>query len=235
MLRIGERIYELVQSQSGFRVILDPSETDDFWQQRWLFDAHYVPAAGDPGPPAGALWEYQRILINPLWLSISHWHDLTTYHPVDHGVNGFYPFAASLENLLQSRASHDEDNRIIYPDEFRVLRREGYLFHCEFEGAVNSQKEEPSGEQDEKSAEPAAAEFQLRDEIPFTDVTVRVPINSTDPLAAARAIAARELGLTSIGRSHLRPYNPTPRRHFRTLGTDKHTVLLETPWRDQSS
>ena len=220
MLRIGERIYELVQAQSGFRVILDPSESDDFWQQRWLFDAHYVPAANDPGPPADVLWEYQRVLINPLWLTISHWHDLTTYHPVDHEVNGFYPMAANLENLLQGRASRDEGNRIIYPDEFRVVRREGYLFHCEFDGAIDPQKQESSAEKDENEAEPEADEFQLRDEIPFTDVTVRVPINSTDPLATARAIAARELGLTSIGRNHIHPYDPTPRRHFRSLGTD---------------
>lgn len=146
-------------------------------------------------------------------------------HPTDHGPGGFYPYAFSLENLLAERQGGPSGNvRTVYPGEFSILRREGYLFHCEFAGEID-----PEGE--ERNDDTEREELTLRDAIPFASVTVRVPINSSDPVAAARALAARELHLTETRRACLRPYDPKTKFHSRTLGTDRHSVLLETPWR----
>lgn len=224
MLQIGERTYDLVRNQSGFHLILDPGETSDFWQQRWSFDAHYIPSDTDPGPPPEAPWEYLRLSIQPLWLNLKDWRDLTTYNPTDYNVGGFYPASVTLENLLIS--SHLQgSNRPIDPGEFLIIQRNGYLFTCEFEGEIDL--ETPEGTKEEH--------LQLRDEIPFATITVRVPINSADPVTAARAIAARELTFAEIARTHLTPYDSATAIRSRTLGRDKHNVLLETPWRSQAS
>ncbi len=217
MLQIGPRSYDLVRGQSGFHLILDPSETSDFWQQRWLFHAHYVPNEADPGPASlPAPWEYLHLMINPLWLSLTDWRDLTTYNPTDHDVGGFYPCSATLSNLIGTQRDGGET---IDPGEFRIIRRQGYLFTCEFEGEIDSETPEETGEE----------HLQLRDEIPFASITVRVPINSADPVTAARATAARALGLTEVARTHLTPYQPQEGRHYRTLGRDNITSYWKLP------
>ena len=222
MLQIGERCYQLVRAQSGFHVTVDATETG-MWRQTWRFDAHYVPADVDPGPRPEAGREYWRLAINPMNLAVADWRQLAEYNAREDGGEGFHPFSASLENLLHEW-NDDKGVRTIFPGEFRVLRRDGYLFACEFDGEIKAAVSD---------AEAIVGEFGLLEEVPFATVTVRVPINAADPVASARAIAAREIGLTSIGRTHVQPYDPARKRHSRFLGTDKHSVLLETPWRSE--
>ena len=71
---------------------------------------------------------------------------------------------------------------------------------------------------------------RMVEEIPFATARVAVPLNAGDPLATARAIAAREIGLTQFARSSVDLYDPG-RKVWNPTRAGKHMVLLETPWR----
>lgn len=51
-------------------------------------------------------------------------------------------------------------------------------------------------------------------------------------LGVRRPSAVREIGLNETARVHQVPFDPTRKQHLRILGTDKHQVTLETPWRN---
>src|SRR5207302_5253565 len=188
---------------------IDPGMTD-FQRQMWRFDAHYVPADSDTGACPGVELEYWQLAINPMQLVIGDWRQLTDIKQSDDLDSSFYPFGGNFENLLTYRRNGIKGVHTVFIEEFRVLRREGYLFNCEFTGEIEAAAEDET--------EALAGEFRMLDEIPFASVTVRVPINATDPLASARAIAAREIGLAGVALADVRPYDPTRKFHSRSLG-----------------
>jgi hypothetical protein len=51
-------------------------------------------------------------------------------------------------------------------------------------------------------------DFRLLMEIPFMSVHISVPVNASDPLAAGRAIAAKEIGLKDGARTFVEPFDP---------------------------
>jgi hypothetical protein len=105
------------------------------------------------------------------------------------------------------------------------VRRDGYLFTCEFDGEITPTKEDM-----EKDPGAVPVEFRMMEEIPFATVTVAVPLNAADPLSAARGIAEREIGLKEVARSRVSLFDPT-RKVWKPEKSGKHTVTLETPWR----
>ncbi|HEY3663365.1 MAG TPA: hypothetical protein VGL24_09465, partial [Chthoniobacterales bacterium] len=192
MLTLGSRSFRLVRPQSGFHVTLGDRQDLAVGDQWWRFEAHYVPADDDRGPGPVDTWEYWRLMISPMLFQTNDWRLLTEYaisEPAD------FPFpAGSAENLLGGGGSR-ADALMLRPGELRVLRRDGFLFTCEFEGEIDL----PAGH--EGGEEPV--EFRLLDEIPFAGVSVHVPVNSADPVKAARALAAREIGLGETARFHV--------------------------------
>lgn len=218
MMTLGSRTYSLVRAQCGLRVSLSVNPRYPHERQSWTVEAHYVPDDDDAGPGPGEAWEYWRMGIQPLgFYTTTDWRELVGLSRDDERLD---PLLGSAENLL-ARWHGREDVRGIHTGEFRVLRREGFLFTCEWDGEFGAQTvregEEPGA---------GALEFTLRDELPLREVRVEVPVNAADPLSAAKAIAARELGLTQWGRSHVELYDPA-RKVWKPQYSGKHTVLLE--------
>ena len=214
MLQIGSRSYRLVRAQSGLHVRLDPTEPG-MREQEWRLDAHFVPADEDTGGELEAGWEYWRLHVNPFSrFRVEDWRELARGSFCEDEEIFFF---VDLENLME-RGLRTVEERGVRIGDFRITRREGYLFTCEMEGTV-------AGETDGAAEE----EFRMEAEIPFATVWVQVPLNAGDPVAAARAIAARELKLGSVARHALRRYDPERAGGYpRTNG--KHSVTLETPW-----
>lgn len=224
MLQIGSRTYQLVRSQSGLHVRLDPS-TGGLWQQVWRFEAHFVPADEDAGPALDGSWEYWRLSVNPMgFYRTTDWRDLAQFVFAEDSVADQVTFNGNIENLIHLGVGSNE-LRDVFTGDFRFIRREGYLFTCEFDGEISAGKDD--------DAESVTGEFRMMVEIPFVEATVAVPLNAGDVLATAKGIAAREIGLHEMARTLVRPYDPkawVPRSASR--GT--HHVTLETPWRVQS-
>jgi len=226
MLRIGQRSYQLIRAHSGFHVTVKHGDLQ-LGKHEWRFDAHYVPSDGDPGAGPTAEREYWQLRIHPMNFQTADWRQLVDYAVNEDNRLDFYPCSAHIENLLSFHRA-TKNVRSVFVGDFRILRREGYLFTCEFDGEIRA------GSTDDPEAEEVAGEFRLLDEIPFATASVQVPINAADPVATARAIAARELVLTETARTHLRPYDAARVIPWRSLGTDKHSVMLETPWHGET-
>jgi hypothetical protein len=217
MLRIGHRSYELVRPVSHFHVTIG-GRRREATDQQWMLDAHYVPSAEDHGRENGD-WEYLRLTIHPFGFKVSDWRELAKFGVdlQEDGVPDPVLFHTNMENLL---AHHGERRRekchAVGPGMFKARASGGYLFTCEFDGAF----EDDEGEK----------EFTLLDEIPFGSVTVHPAINVKDPVAAGRAIAAREIKLTEFEGSHVTP--PDWRRGEKADAPldSYHHVTLRTPW-----
>lgn len=178
-----------------------------------------MPDDADPGPEEYWQWEHWRLVINPMaGFKLKDWRELAAGSILEEDDNLlFWPV---LENLLADTGA--EADRAARIGDFAVRRRDGYSFTCEIDGDVECGKDE--------AGEAIREDWQLLDEFPFVSAEVGVPLNAADAVATARAIAAREIGLTEAVRTTLRPYNPeawTPK--YESKG--RHTVTLETPWR----
>ncbi len=218
MLTFGARSYRLVTPQSGFHVTLGEPSDLVVGHQWWTFDAQYVPEDGDAGPPPGEVGEHWQLTLAPMNFETQDWQRLIDY--VIDDDQPLHPFPQFATNLLDSRGS----SRQMYPGDFKIVRREGYFFHCEFEGEIVR----PAAE---SGAPEHVDEFTLRDAFPFRRVTVHLPVNSPDPVKAARAIAARDLALLeTTERTTVSPYDPARGRIPRVLGPGRHSVTLEPPW-----
>ncbi|MEO6787222.1 MAG: hypothetical protein ABI318_13910 [Chthoniobacteraceae bacterium] len=223
MLQIGSRIYQPVLTPSGFHVSLDPVE-QGLWRHVWRLDAHFVPADEDYGSGADAHWEYWRFFVNPLGsFTTRDWRELVRDTFLENEAGHRELCLASLENLINPYYTGKQEMEVLL-GELRVIRRDGYLFTVEADGEVERGKDH-----DERVP---YGDFRLRAEIPFASVTVEVPLNAGDPLAAAKAIAAREIQLTEFGRTDVLLYDPAIRRTWRPERSGKHTVTLEVPWRE---
>jgi hypothetical protein len=215
MLQLGQRFYELVRGQGGFHLTIEPQKHPRS-KQRWMFDAHYVPAERGPGRDDGE-WEYLRLTIHPFDFAVSDWRELGNFGLETQGEEGADPilFHTTIENLLAEES--EGACRRVDPGTFRARRGEGYLFHCEFKGVM-----ERDG---------AEEELSLRDEIAFTEVMLRVPINAADPVVAARAIAASEVGPKEIDGGHVLRHDWRREKDDEAPLDNSHLVVLRTPWR----
>ena len=223
MLQIGTRSYQLVRGQSGLHVSLDPNEREPWQQQVWRFDAHFVPGDEDCGPELDQPpWEYWQLTINPMaFFRIADWRELARGSFMEGEGADRFLFMPNVENLIGPGGGRNPVRDVSF-DDFRIVIRDGWLFTCELEGEIAAAKED--------EAATVAGAFRLVEEIPFATARVAVPLNAGDPLATARAIAAREIGLMQIARSSVDLYDPG-RKVWNPTRSGKHMVLLETPWR----
>ena len=185
MLRIGQRQYELVRSQSGFFVELFPPDLLKRTQE-WRLDAHYVPADGS-APRDDNKWEYLRLTIHSEKYHLDNWRNLTGLG-LDNDDDDWFG-SAGLENLLAGRFKHEED--VVIPGRLDLTMAGEYLFHCTFDGTLRR-----DGAEEE--------DLEFEDDIPFAGVSVGVPINSADPVATALALA----GGRGAGRNFRQPHDP---------------------------
>jgi len=224
MLRIGPRIYELVRNQSGLHVSLDPHAAPHERQQ-WRIEAHWVPAAEDPGAEwdaeSGLDWEYGRLSVNPIMgFEISHWHELDKATLLDADSEVPNLCFATWQNLIHLGTGQN-DVQDVTLGSLRVIQRDGCLLTLEIDGEFA----------------PAAdsslhGDFSAMIELPFATLTVAVPINAADPLATAQGIAKRELGLDHFGRHRIRLFDPERPTSLKPHRNGKHSVSLETAWRE---
>ena len=214
MMRLGDRHYELVRSQSGFSVSLRSAQAAR-GPQAWQLDLHFVPAENNPQPRK--LWEteYLELCFQPFRFQTADWRELSGFGPgpeLDPIL-----FNITLGNLLDGGDSCQRSS--VFPDEISVKYLGGFRFRCHFEGRITDDGKEK--------------ELELDEEISFAEVTVSVPINAANIEAAAQAIARREIKLTEFAGSHLTRNNCSEVKHFFRSQEHGHRATLFTPWRSE--
>ena len=213
MMRLGPQCYEIIRSQSGFSVNLaDANHVRG--PQAWQLDLHYVPAATNPQPRP--LWqgEYLDLCFQPFRYQTADWRELAGFGPgpdLDPVL-----FNVTLGNLLAGGANGPRQS--VCPDEITITHLTGYHFRCQFRGSVLWDDRE--------------YELEVDDEISFAEATVDVPVNARDPLAAARAIARREIQLADVAGHHVTLKDCCEQRMFFRSLNQGHSVTLLTPWRE---
>lgn len=228
MLRLGHRLHHLVPAHSGLHVTLDPN-AHPLQRQTWRLDVHYVPGAEEGGLTGPWQWRYWQVRLDlGIALQTTDWRTLAEGLAADEDDLGPPPICCTIENLLASRTAQARVRNLAVGT-LRFVRRDGWLLTCEADGEVldGENASEPAAE--ETDAAPPGP-FTLLEAVPFATATVHVPLNVADPEAAARRIAAREIGLKETARAYVRRFQEgaySPR--FASRG--KHTVTLETPWR----
>lgn len=213
MMRLGPQRYDLVRSQSGFSATLHDSNHVR-GPQAWQLDLHYVPADTNPRPRP--LWEreYLELCFQPFRFQTADWRELAGFGPgpdLDPIL-----FNITLGNLLAG--GHSCSRQPVCPEGITVTHLAGYNFRCQFSGSVLWDDRE--------------YELELDDEIAFTEATVDVPVNARDPLAAARAIARREIQLADCAGRHISLKDCSEQRMFFKSLNQGHAVTLLTPWRE---
>jgi hypothetical protein len=195
MMQLGEQRYELVRSQSGFSVNLNPAG-HACGPQAWQLYLHYFPAADNPQPRPHWEQEYLELCFQPFRYQTADWRELADFGPgpdLDPIL-----FNITLGNLLAGGVHCPRTS--VFPDEISVRHLGGYHFRCQFSGRVCW------GEQD--------LDVEVDDEISFTQANVDVPVNARDPLAAACAIAQREIKLTDCAGHHVRLADCSEKKRF---------------------
>lgn len=213
MMRLGPQRYDLVRSQSGFQVTLNPTNPAH-GAQAWQLDLHYVPAETNPQPRP--LWEceYLELCFQPFRYQTADWRKLSGFGPgpdLDPVL-----FNITLGNLLAGGYSCSRQSA--FPDDITITHLGGYNFRCQFSGRVCWDDRE--------------YDLEVDDEISFTEASVDVPVNARDPLAAARAIAQRDIQLTDCAGHHLTLKDCREQKMFFHSLNQGHSVTLLTPWRE---
>lgn len=221
MLLLAHRNYRLVRPQSGFHCILNPLTTQT-WSQVWRIEAHFVPDDDSPGPAPWEAWEYLRLSLNPLaFLQVKHWHELGRTDFLAQS-DGLHFLNIHLENLIADRDAPLLDVEL---DEFRTVGRDGLNLTLEMEGEVLPPSEKAKSNPHQDNGIPTG-EFKLFAALPLASLTVAVPINASDPLAAAKGIAQRELGLSHIRTGQVTVFDPK-KRSLLPGGGSHHEVSLQ--------
>ncbi len=214
MMRLGQLCYDLVLSQSGFLVTLHDSNNVR-GPQAWQLDLHYVPAATNPQPRPPGECEYLELCFQPFRYHTADWRELSGFGPgpeLDPIL-----FNITLGNLLAG--GHSCPRQSVFPGEITVTHLARYNFRCQFSGSVVWDDRE--------------YDLDVDDEISFTEATVEVPVNARDPLAAARAIARREIQLADCAGQHITLKDCREQKLFFGSLNQGHSVTLQTPWREQ--
>jgi hypothetical protein len=215
MLRIGTNEYELVRVQSGFAVTLHSPDVDVLKRnQVWELVAHYAPHENRYTLRADGEPEFLRVVLQSEEYAVKDWRKLSGLGLDQEGDHWFGH--AWIENLLVGH--YDKEQWSLVPGWLDVELKHDYLFHCEFDGS-------------RKLADGTEEDMEFKDDLPFKEVTAYAPINTADPVAAARAMAARTVGLTEFAESRVQPYDPQRKSHLSIRVNTHHIVTLQTPWR----
>ena len=218
MLHIGIHPYEFVRAQSGFCLALERQRHSQSLQ-RWRLDAHFVPSDADPDPRRDSVWEYLRFTVFPFDFQLPDWRELTRLRlDLDtQGAAATWFMAASIENLLAPRTA--EELFAVKAGGFQMQYLGDYLFRCEFDGFVQWRGKEEA--------------IKFIEEIPFTEVFTRVPINATDPVTYAHAKAVKEIGRFEIATGRVLRHDWRREKESTAPLDDGHQVVLSTAWREQ--
>ncbi len=213
MLRLGQKHYDYVRSQSGFFVTLgEPQDTRG--NQAWQLDLHFVPADTNPEPRPAWQLEYLELCFQPFGFHTADWRELDNFGPTE----PLDPvlFNITLGNLLDG--GYSCPRRSVFPEECSVKYLGGYLFRVRFAGAVIGDGED--------------VDLELEEEAAFVQFTTDAPVNAADPVAVAQAIAKREIKLTGFTGNHITRNDW--RREQKAAGPIEfaHRVTLLTPWRE---
>ena len=214
MLRIGANEYELVRVHSGFSVALHAKRDDALGREQvWELEAHYVPGENYT-PRADGEPEYLSLNIRSEEYQVADWRALSGLG-LDTEETTWLGWC-SLSNLLVGR--YDKESWSLTDGWLEVERLRDYLFHCEYTGA-------------RKLADGSFEAVELKDDLPFKEIVAYVPINAADPVAAAKAMAKRTIGLNAFAETRLLPYNPQQKTYFSIHVNSHNRVTLQTPWR----
>ena len=221
MLRLATRTLAPVSPQCGLHVMIDPLE--EGWRRHvWRIDLAFVPGEDDAGQPPWTEHELWRLHVGPIMgLRLADWRDLENLSLLEN-VDVLPLINATFENLCARREKVLDVNLL----ECRFLKRSGYDFVLQMEGEVFP----PAA--DSGADDGMAGDFQLFMELPFASVEMAVPVNATNPLAAAQALAERHIGLRASARSHVTLFDPERAAGAFGHHFNKQAVRLETPWRD---
>jgi hypothetical protein len=153
MMRIGDRHYEFVRSQSGFSVTLEPALSVR-GPQAWRLDLHYVPA--DRNLEARPSWELEHLELcfQPFRYQTSDWRERSNFGPgpdLDPIL-----FNITLGNLLDGGFSCPR--HAVFPEAITINHTGGYLFRCQFEGVVTRDGQE--------------LDLELEEEVPFFEMRI---------------------------------------------------------------
>jgi len=212
MMHLGPQRYELVRSQSGFSVNLHDAN-HAYGPQAWQLNLHYVPADANSKPRPSWELEYLELCFQPFRYQTADWRELSNFGPgpdLDHVL-----FNITLGNLLAG--GYNCPRQSVYPDDITITHLTGYNFRCQFSGSVLWDDRD--------------YELEVDDEIAFTEATVDVPVNARDLVAAARAIARREIQLADCAGQHLTLKDCGAQKLFFKSLSQGHSVTLLTPWR----
>lgn len=223
MLTIGTRSFTPVPAQCGIHLQLD-TVGPPHSRQIWRIDAGFVPADEDAGPTPWSESELWRLHVAPIMgLELTDWREWENV-ALGNESEHVFPLNANFENLCAQGRERGKV-RDAYVDHCKIIRRDGYRFVLQMDGAV----ELPEGETAEDGV---MGDFRLLMEIPFASVNISVPVNASDPLAAGRAIAAKEMGLKGAARTLVNAFDPERAKGPFAKHFNKHSVWVETPWRE---
>lgn len=207
MLKIGNEEHEVVETLTGMSAVLDPAQSG-WHRQWWRMELGFLPLRGVRMPwDAPQVW---KLVVYPVgFLTVTDWRDLEGRQ----WFEDIGPIMISLQNLCNG----DRQPHSMLAGDCRAVKRNGTVFTLELDGEV-----EPA-----EGYDGPTGELRGLVEMPFSSITVSVPVNASDPVVAARALSARELGWQGKGRSHWQPYDPE-KAGARPRGFhDAHKVWLE--------
>lgn len=215
MLKIGANSYQIVEPQSSLSVTLyPPGDLAGNQQQVWQLTANFVPDGVDYTPPTPWTDEHLELLMRADFYQVKDWRKLSGFGFEDENTDALV--LPALTNRLAERSESKElpfslmDMSLKYEDDF--------VFHCELDGVHPL----PDGKE---------VELKLQEMLSFKEVVAYVPINSADPVAAAKAMATKFLNLKEFGGHRVTPYDPNRPTRVSTHRNSHHIVTLETAWR----
>jgi len=218
MLRIGQNHYQLVGVYSGFSVELCAKAEDVLGREQvWDLDLHYVPADRYT-PRADGELEYLVLTIRSEEYAVADWRKLSGFdldNDDDHWMG-----SVALENKMVGR--YEQESWKVLLGWLEAERVRDYFFRCRFDGS-------------RILADGTEEEMEFEEELPFREVVAYVPLNAADPVAVARKMAARMVGLQEIAGSRVQPYDPKKETYFDIRINSHHRVTLITPWQGSSS
>ena len=215
MLKIGSNCYEMVDAHSHLSVSLyPPGDGVIKRQQVWGLTASFAPEGDDYTPPTSETDEYLELWMRAENYHVQDWRELSGFGLGEE--NNLWPVLSSLSNRLE-HDSQKSDLPVTVHD-LMLKRVEDFIFRCELHGARDL-------------ADDTELDLTLFDLLIFKEVVAYVPLNAADPVAAAKAMAAKYIKLTEFAGHQVTPYDP--KRHTSLIShiNSHHIVTLQTAWR----
>jgi hypothetical protein len=179
-----------------------------------------VPAATLPTRDDGQ-WEYLRLTVQPFDFQANDWRELTGFRHVG-APDELDPDLdyCTVENLLAKYDGKEETHEVSL-DEIAVKPVDDYLFNVELAGIISYRGDEEN--------------LHLVEQLPFAEAILHVPINTTDPIAAARAKVAQAIGLKEIESARVVPADWRRKKDPAAPLASNHSIALTTRWRNHGA